>query len=153
MTCDTPFNFPSKSGLVATWSPGCGRRKQVTLEKHEWMWFRTFWISSCWCSFTCQWRPTIYKRPVVFLHWEPMVQDKGEKISQLWCIRAAYVLSNEETQDARSNKCIHLINHGLAPLATQEHVLKTFFYKKEDCTILEKNKGRFACGQKEDVTS
>ena len=41
----------------------------------------------------------------------------------------------------RSNKCINLINYGLAPRAIKEQVLKSFL--KEYCTRLRKNKERF----------
>lgn len=48
----SPLSLPSKYGLVATLSPGCGSRKQPILEKQEWMCFLTFCNSSCWFCFT-----------------------------------------------------------------------------------------------------
>ena len=50
---DKPFSFPSKFGLVATFKPGWGSRKQEILVKQEWMCFRTFCSSSCWFPETC----------------------------------------------------------------------------------------------------
>lgn len=50
--CEVPLSLPSKLGLVATRRPGWGSRKQLMLEKQEWMCFLTFWSSSCWFCFT-----------------------------------------------------------------------------------------------------
>ena len=48
-----PASRPSKAGLVATLSPGCGMRKQERSSKHECMCLRTTFISSCWLSEIC----------------------------------------------------------------------------------------------------
>ncbi len=47
-----PLNLPSKWGLMATFRPGCGSRKQPMLEKQLWICFLTFCSSSCWFCFT-----------------------------------------------------------------------------------------------------
>ena len=47
-----PLSLPSKWGLVATFRPGWGKRKQLMLEKQEWMCFLTFCSSSCWFCLT-----------------------------------------------------------------------------------------------------
>lgn len=52
-SANSPVSLPSKQGLVATLSPGCGSRKQAMWEKQEWMCFLTFCSSSCWFCFTC----------------------------------------------------------------------------------------------------
>ena len=49
-----PDNLPSKCGLVATFSPGCGMRKQPILWKHEWMCFLNCCNSTCWLSMIYQ---------------------------------------------------------------------------------------------------
>lgn len=49
----SPLSLPSNFGLVATFRPGCGSRKQLMLEKQCWIWFLTFCNSSCWLCLTC----------------------------------------------------------------------------------------------------
>ena len=48
-----PDSLPSKCGLVATFSPGWGIRKQPILWKHEWMCFLNCCSSMCWLSMIC----------------------------------------------------------------------------------------------------
>lgn len=47
-----PWSCPLNVGLVATFNPGWGNRKQEIFVKHEWMWSLTVCSSSCWDSLT-----------------------------------------------------------------------------------------------------
>lgn len=47
-----PLSCPLNVGLVATFNPGCGNRKQDMFVKHEWICSRTVCSSSCWVSLT-----------------------------------------------------------------------------------------------------
>lgn len=47
-----PLSCPWKEGLVATFKPGWGNKKQEILVKHEWMCSLTVCSSSCWASLT-----------------------------------------------------------------------------------------------------
>lgn len=47
-----PLSCPLNVGLVATFNPGWGNRKQDIFVKHEWMCSLTVCSSSCWVSLT-----------------------------------------------------------------------------------------------------
>lgn len=49
-----PLSCPLNVGLVATFNPGWGKRKQDIFVKHEWICSLTVCSSSCWASLTFQ---------------------------------------------------------------------------------------------------
>lgn len=60
---DLPESLPSNVGLVATFNPGCGIRKQAISLKQDLMCFLKLCNSGCWWSFNCNRRSSNFLPP------------------------------------------------------------------------------------------
>jgi hypothetical protein len=90
-----PDNFPSKSGFVATLSPGWGIKKQDMSEKHDLMCFLSDCSSGCCLSDTWNWHRKFHQK-YCYCNWIHFPTD-----IQHACIDACYILYTEFSSFAK----------------------------------------------------